>query len=211
MRAFAIKNKEGKYKTSCSEYINSLWQADIFDDYELALCYCLDSEKPVEVTIAEGDLQQQLAEMTEKYNACQEARKLEAEFNSQDKKELKQQLAEKDKEIKQYREKEIIDMNYKEMLELQLAKADKEIEKQQAQVEIWKKKVFGKMETQLLGVTKDKINEIRHQVCEKIKHKLAEKRLPMYFKDVKDVLNYPRKAVCWEDVVLILGQIEKGE
>lgn len=44
------------------------------------------------------DLQQQLAEMTEKYNACQEARKLEAEFNSQDKKELKQQLAEKDKE-----------------------------------------------------------------------------------------------------------------
>lgn len=59
MRAFAIKNKEGKYKTSCSEYINSLWQADIFDDYELALCYCLDSEKPVEVTIAEGDLEKE--------------------------------------------------------------------------------------------------------------------------------------------------------
>lgn len=40
------------------------------------------------------ELKQQLADMTEKYNACQEARKLEAEFNSQDKKQLRQQLAE---------------------------------------------------------------------------------------------------------------------
>ena len=45
------------------------------------------------------DLEAKLAEMTEKYNACQEARKLEIEFNKQDKAELKQQLAEKDKEI----------------------------------------------------------------------------------------------------------------
>ena len=44
-------------------------------------------------------LKQQLAEMTEKYNACQEARKLENEFSQQDKKELRQQLAEKDKII----------------------------------------------------------------------------------------------------------------
>lgn len=45
------------------------------------------------------DLEVKLAEITEKYNACQEARKLEIEFNQQDKAELKQQLAEKDKEI----------------------------------------------------------------------------------------------------------------
>ena len=47
------------------------------------------------------ELKQQLAEMTEKYNACQEARKLESEFSQQDKKELIQQLAEKEEEIKQ--------------------------------------------------------------------------------------------------------------
>lgn len=39
------------------------------------------------------------ADMTEKYNACQEARKQEIEFSMQDKNELRQQLAEKDKEI----------------------------------------------------------------------------------------------------------------
>ena len=44
------------------------------------------------------DLEAKLAEMTEKYNACQEARKLENEFSQQDKKELKQQLAESEKE-----------------------------------------------------------------------------------------------------------------
>lgn len=41
-----------------------------------------------------ADLEAKLAEMTEKYNACQEARKLEIEFNQQDKAELKQQLDE---------------------------------------------------------------------------------------------------------------------
>lgn len=46
-----------------------------------------------------SDLEAKLAEMTEKYNACQEARKLEIEFNKQDKAELKQKLAEKEKEI----------------------------------------------------------------------------------------------------------------
>lgn len=49
------------------------------------------------------NIKQQLAEMTEKYNACQEARKLEIEFNQQDKAELKQQLAEKDEEIDNWR------------------------------------------------------------------------------------------------------------
>lgn len=47
------------------------------------------------------DLEAKLAEMTEKYNACQEVRKLEADFNKQDKRDLKRQLAEKEKEIEQ--------------------------------------------------------------------------------------------------------------
>lgn len=58
------------------------------------------------------DLEAKLAEMTEKYNACQEARKLEAEFNSQDKNELRQQLAEKKKEIKTMQESSDKNIDY---------------------------------------------------------------------------------------------------
>jgi len=39
------------------------------------------------------ELKQKLAEVTEKYNACQEARKLEIEFNQQDKAKIKQSAA----------------------------------------------------------------------------------------------------------------------
>ena len=105
---------------------------------------------------------------------------------------LEKQLEENDREIKLCCEKVIIDMNYIEMLELQLDKADKEIEEQRAQVEILKNKVFEKMETQLLGVTKDKIKEIRHQVCEEIRE-------------------WCKNDWDWDDFMRFLDQIEKGK
>ena len=72
-----------------------------------------------------------------------------------------------------------------------------EIEKQQAQVE------FGKMETQLLGVTKDKIREIRHKVCDEIKNEL----LDFCGYDVET-----KKWVASEDIIeYIIDKIEKGE
>lgn len=57
-----------------------------------------------ELITKNGQLKQQLANMTEKYNACQEARKLEAEFSQQDKKELTKQLAEKDAEVQSWKD-----------------------------------------------------------------------------------------------------------
>lgn len=55
--------------------------------------------------------EQQLKEITEKYNACQEARKQEIEFNQQDKRELKQQLTDK---IQKY---QLLDDNYTRLTE----------------------------------------------------------------------------------------------
>ena len=118
---------------------------------------------------------------------------------------IEKQLAEKDEEIKQYCERAIIDMNYKEMLELQLDKADKEIEKQKDQVEILKHKLSEKMETQLLGVAKDKIKEIRHQVCEEIRKRFDNE----YYWCYGD--NHNNIVIAQEDFNIILDQIEKGE
>lgn len=82
---------------------------------------------------------------------------------------IKKQLAEKDEEIKQYCERAIIDMNHKEMLELQLDKA------------------------------KDKINEIRHQVCEEITEKLELKCIP------------DGTFMCVDTIIYALQKVEKGE
>ena len=76
--------------------------------YELQTKLNLKEYAPAFCSLTGGDcetlgkvdqLKQQLTDMTEKYNACQEARKLEIEFNKQDKAQLKQQLAEKDLKI----------------------------------------------------------------------------------------------------------------
>lgn len=40
MKAYVIKNKQLGYMTETRDFINSLYQADFFDDYELAQCYC---------------------------------------------------------------------------------------------------------------------------------------------------------------------------
>lgn len=85
-------------------------------------------------TIAEqrkqiADLEAKLAEMTEKYNACQEARKIESEFSQQDKKELMQQLAESEAYI-QGNIPKLIEAN--KMMSKQLADKDTELCNMQA-------------------------------------------------------------------------------
>lgn len=57
MKGYVIKNKEGKYGTKEGWLSNNLLDADIFKDYELALSDCLSDEKPVEITIIEGNLE----------------------------------------------------------------------------------------------------------------------------------------------------------
>lgn len=116
---------------------------------------------------------------------------------------LQQQLAEKDNEIEALKEETKMLKSWKETYYKNWQKAKKELE----EMRFRERNLGGLIEK----VSSKGQQQIRHQVCEEIKHKLAEKRLLVYFKDTKDVLNYPRKAVCWEDVVLRLNQVEKGE
>lgn len=40
MKVYVIKNKQLGYMTETRDFINLLYQAEFFDDYELAQCYC---------------------------------------------------------------------------------------------------------------------------------------------------------------------------
>lgn len=67
MKLYVIKNKEGEYlQRGLYCFSKHLENADIFYDYEMAQCECLSYCKVIEVTIAEGDLEKQLAEKDEK-------------------------------------------------------------------------------------------------------------------------------------------------
>ena len=76
------------------------------------------------------DLEAELAEMTENYKACQEARKLEIEFNKQDKAELKQQLTESEEKCnKQWLEIQA-ETHQIQMLEQDIKRIKKELKQQ---------------------------------------------------------------------------------
>lgn len=60
----------------------------------------------------------------------------------------------------------------------QLAEKDELIEELKEQAEIWQKLLFEKMETQIVGVTNEKLKELRHQVCEEIRHKAKWRNPP---------------------------------
>ena len=41
MKAYVIKRDDGCYWSESAEFVsNELWQAELFNDYETALCYC---------------------------------------------------------------------------------------------------------------------------------------------------------------------------
>lgn len=163
-------------------------------------------------------LKQRLEELQEKYDACQEARKLEAEFknqefmdHSQELVDMEKQLAEKDKEIEKVenyyksREKNIVkdaDEIIKK-LEKQLAEKDKEINELEQEREFMLDEVKNRGTCGLCEKLENKeINELRKQLEEKDK-KIEEMtqtivylyntniNLEMYSKQV-------RKQVCDE-------------
>ena len=39
MKVYVIKNPQGEYMTETRDFINSIWQATLFNDYECALAY----------------------------------------------------------------------------------------------------------------------------------------------------------------------------
>ena len=54
MKVYVIKNEKGEYMTETRDFINSIWQATLFNDYECALahtpsdckvCECIFMEK----------------------------------------------------------------------------------------------------------------------------------------------------------------------
>ena len=95
--------------------------------------------------------------------------------------ELIDEVAEKDKEIEELKTRvsELQDKDWYEacikQLEEQNDKLIKERDEMQKELETsvdyWKNEVFKKMEVKLTGVTKEKIQEIRKQVCDEIREK----------------------------------------
>ena len=126
MKAYAIKNKDGKYKRE--DIIEYIWKeatsyfskdircADIFTEEEMAKCYCPKDCKVVEITIAEGDLkkeiehwhnlfkqkEQQFQSVRERYHLLN---RLQANYDKKDKLHLSEmqclELVEKNEKLEQ--------------------------------------------------------------------------------------------------------------
>ena len=92
-----------------------------------------------------------------------------------------------------------------EKYENQLAEKDKEIEELKTSIDYWKNEVFKKMEVKLVGVTKEKIQEIREQVCDEIRNAIDNENYELWG-DNNRILSIQAK-----DFNEILDQIEKGE
>lgn len=179
MKAFVIKNKEGKYKVEDvgveiqSLCVRDIRCAEIFTDKELAECCCPSDCEPVEITIEEVDNSKREYNETIKYIETTEPDKVAEHIDN-----LEQQLAEKDKIIEQ--------LNFE------------------------KRNIFGlieKMEVKLAGVTKEKIQEIRKQVCDMARKKIIEATCYDTEEEVRNVIYDLNASTALE----ILDEIEKGE
>ena len=123
--------------------------------------------------------------------------------------ELQEHLKEQEEEIKELKTRisELEDKDWYEacikQLEEQndkLIKERNEIQKElETSVGYWKNEVFKKMEVKLTGVTKEKIQEIRKQVCDEIREEaeLCGTRVP--------------GQLGYMITIPLLNQIEKGE
>lgn len=183
MKAYVIKNKEGLYYTTHLNYEDihtediseaSIYDRKIANDIKLFLdkttCQYGEKWEVVEITIAEGDLEQEIEELKTRIS----------------------ELEDKDwyeKCISQLEEQN--DKLIKERDEIQ-----KELE---TSVDYWKNEVFKKMEVKLTGVTKEKIQEIRKQVCDEIRNSIEVAKL-RYMWEGKSL-----------EISKILDKIEKGE
>ena len=102
-KAFAIKNKEGKYLDNCQDFeTTNIYDARLFDDYEEALSFSPKDCEVVKVTINEEQVKNYNVTLTYAYgkeyvDKLKEKNKKLTEANKQ----LKQQLKEKDKQLEQ--------------------------------------------------------------------------------------------------------------
>ena len=202
MKAYVIKNKEGKYKEPHLDirefYTDILAEAEIWIERKDAEYFCPQDCEVVEITITEGDLEQEL----NKYKSLYIENEKVVDYQHD-------KLSEKDKEIEELKTRvsELQDKDWYEacikQLEEQNDKLIKERDEMQKELETsvdyWKNEVFKKIEVKLTGVTKEKIQEIRKQVCDEIREK-AE----VFGTGVTGILGYMV-------MIPLLDQIEKGE
>ena len=88
----------------------------------------------------------------------------------------------------------------------------KERDEIQKELETWKNKVF-KKEVKLTGVTKEKIQEIRKQVCDEIFKELQE-NTDCYFEERECNSSHSQLPYIWFNEIRFrkfLDQIAKGE
>lgn len=175
MKCYVIKNKDGEYL----QYFDAD-SDDIEFTTDLTLAMLYDKN-----------------EMNIMKKAYQEFNFVEVTMSEGD---LEKQLEEKDREIKQYQERAIIDMNYKEMLELQLDKADKEIIELRRDVD---EAIYDRDAKVDLYVRE--IKHMRQRVCEEIRKQFDNE----YYWCYGD--NHNNIVIAQEDFYKFLEQIEKGE
>ena len=53
MKAYVIKRDDGKYQTDIGNFVTKICFAEIFNDYEMALCCCFDDCNIVAIEIKE--------------------------------------------------------------------------------------------------------------------------------------------------------------
>lgn len=53
MKVYVVKNDKNEYMTETGDFINSLWQAELFYDYECAYCYAPSGCNIVECSLME--------------------------------------------------------------------------------------------------------------------------------------------------------------
>ena len=79
MKVYVVKNDKNEYMTETGDFINSLWQAELFYDYECAYCYAPTGCNIVECSLMEKyqltDYTKQVRKevldiIEEKFNCC---------------------------------------------------------------------------------------------------------------------------------------------
>lgn len=196
MKAFVIKNKEGKYlKRGFNRFENPEKGGAFntghfyFENKEEAesdiLCYGLEDCKVVLVTVAEGDLEYQNELLKQKVFNLQKL------LNLMDGENIKT-------EDLHWADLYLLKHRANEQLKEQLKEKDKELE----ELKFEKRNLSGLIEK----VSSKGQQEIRKQVCDELREKLP------YYKYSFQELEVPRVDVIEiRDIDFILDQIEQGE
>lgn len=197
MKVYVIKNKEGKYLDFCQDFeTNNICDARIFT-YEEAVRFCPKNCRVVEITIVEGDLEQQLTEKDKEiYDLLDQNEEQTYKFANivGETARLENVITEKDKQIKYL--KDLCDKERLKTTELQ-----QQIREEKAVFDMYRANTIQK------GIADPEATKIiRHQVCDMARKKIVEATCYDTEEEVRNVI-YDLNA---SEVLEILDQIERG-